>query len=131
MSVTGKYISSAQSAWINPPDWVLALARACDASTQSAVAKSLNINAAYVSFAINNKSSEYHERVEEAVRAKYMAEVVVCPVLGEVALDICGGHQRNTRRPTGPVQRQLRETCPGCPFNRTSKDKGDHEGEGV
>lgn len=112
------FVDKAQDGWRGePPEWVLVLAGACDARSQNAVAAELNVNAAYLSYAIRNQSPRYHGMTEAAVRARMMGETLPCPVLGDIALDRCRALRRDRSRPMGPVQRQLRATCPTCTFN--------------
>lgn len=112
----------ALAAWREVPDWVAALASACDRQSQSAVAQHIDVNAAYLSYAIRGVNFEYHSRVEDAVRARLMGETVACPVVGEIAPDICGSHRRSRLKALGPVQKRLRLTCPTCIHNNSPKE---------
>ncbi len=111
------YEERAEAAWGQTPSWVLALARACDRSTQMRAAEELGVPQSYVSWAIRGERFEYHARVETAVRARLMGETVECPILGELSLDRCRDLRRRTARPLGPVGKALREVCPHCPRN--------------
>ena len=124
MSVAEK----AETAWNGaPPDWIVKLATACDATSQSIVARELRVNGGYLSYALRNQKPEYHQRVRDATRARLMGETVCCPVLGNIALDLCAAHRRSRLKPTGPAQRELRATCPNCIHNQNSK--GDDHAE--
>lgn len=107
----------AEACWGPAPSWILALARACDRSSQTKAAADLGVPQSYVSWALRADRKECWRRVEAAVRARLMGEVVECPILGELALDRCREHRRSTGRALGPVEKALREACPHCPFN--------------
>ena len=111
--------------WERPPDWIVALACACDRTSQSAVARMLGMNSGYVSYALRNQRPQYHRPVEDAVRGKLMGETVECPVLGEVDQALCARHRKSRIRPIGPEQKRLRATCPGCIHNTNRKEETD------
>lgn len=107
----------ARAAWGPMPDWVEALALACDRGSARQVARLLGVSAAYVSWAIHGDRPQYHEPVRAAVRSRLMGETIACPVLGEIAPDRCRELRADRSRPLGPIQRRLRETCPDCLHN--------------
>lgn len=116
----------AGAAWGTPPDWVVVLADACDRTSQARVARRLQLNSGYVSYALRCENPQYHGPVEDAVRGVLMGETVHCPALDE-ALDqaICARHRKSRIRPIGPVQKRLRATCPTCIHNTTRKETDD------
>lgn len=118
-------VARAAAAWNGqPPTWVEQLARACDRASQNLVAAQLEVNAGYISYVLRNQKPQYHIRVEDAVRSRLMGETILCPVLGEIALDRCRSIRTDRRRAIGPVEKKLRNACPKCRFNVTA-DKED------
>lgn len=111
-------LEKAKAAWGgDAPDWIIILARRCDTQSQTAVASFLNVNGGYVSYALRNQHEAYHGRVEDAVRSRLMGETIECPVLGEIAPDVCRQHRQSRLRALGPVQKRLRDACPDCIHN--------------
>lgn len=112
----------ARAAWGKaPPEWLLALADACDKSSQSAVARNLGISGSMVNQALKNTYAGRYDRLEQRVRGDLMNEIVGCPVLGEVTKRRCVDEQGRAYVPTNAVRVELRRACPRCP-NRLQKD---------
>jgi hypothetical protein len=105
------------------PDWIVALAKACDAASQGHVARELDISAPRVNQALGRKYEGRMDRLEQLVRGQYMKATVTCPVLGEISTRDCQENQlRNkTFRATNPLRVALRRACPACP-NRERED---------
>lgn len=112
---TSPNLDRARAAWKTLPDWILALAAACDASTQEKVGKQLGISGSAVNQALGNVYKGRNERIEACVRGEYMQAVVTCPVLGEISTRACIGNQTVKFRPTNPLRVALRRACPICP----------------
>lgn len=114
----------AVNAWDGePPDWVLILADACQASSQSAVAKRVGYSAATVSQALSNSYRGDIERVAEMVRGALMASSVDCPVLGTIGRDRCLTEQKEPFRATSAHRAQLYHACRGgCPNARNKEN---------
>ncbi len=111
-------MNRAARAWgANPPDWIVALANACDATSQGQVARELDISSAVVNQTLGRSYKGRLDRIEARVRGQYMREVVACPVLGEISTKDCQENQKQTRafRATNPLRVQLRQSCPKCP----------------
>lgn len=117
---TSSAIDRARAAWGEAiPDWMIALAEACDNQSQSAVAKQLGYSAALVSQVIGNKYGGGLTAVEQAVRGAFLAAIVDCPVVGELAADACNAHQRATWAPLNPTRISFFKACrSGCPHSR-------------
>lgn len=100
-----------------PPDWVVALAGACDQASQSAVAKRCGYSPSTVNQVLRNRYAGDLGAVEAAVRGALMAHVVACPVLGEVPSHQCIAHQRRKPAQIGanPTWVRLYRACPTCP----------------
>ncbi len=116
----GQAVTRARSSWgKDVPPWVLALARACDAGSGASVAKRLGYSGAVVSQVLRNAYQGSLSRVEEVVRGAFMAETVGCPVVGEIAKDLCAEHQRRPFANTNPTRVRLYRACRGgCPHSK-------------
>lgn len=114
--------AKAEARWSALPDWVGVLADASDRTSQANVARLLNINSGYISYALRNEKPQYHQPVEYAVRGKLMAETIACPVLGEIDQSLCVRHRKNRVPAVLPEERQLRATCPTCIHNIKRKE---------
>jgi hypothetical protein len=113
-------LDRARAAWgADVPAWVEALARACDGSSQSRVAKRIGYSAATLSYVLNFRYSGDLGAVEQAVKGALMAETVNCPVVGELASDACLGHQKAPWAPHNPQRIAFFRACrAGCPHSR-------------
>ncbi len=112
----GYFAAKARAAWGEaPPEWVAALAAACDGSTQSRVAQDLDLNAGYVSWALGRQHARYWPRVEAAVRGRLLAAHVECPVLGVLRVDRCALLRRGGAKISRAMRARLAGACPGCP----------------
>ncbi|MEX2480236.1 MAG: transcriptional regulator [Gammaproteobacteria bacterium] len=129
-SGTGASLANARAAWGEAiPEWIVRLAEAADQSSQTRIAKRLGYSGSVVSQVIRHSYKGDYGAVEQAVKGAFMAETVDCPVLGELASDTCGRHQRHARHfSAGSSMRvALYRTCRGdCPHSRlqTSETKG-------
>lgn len=109
---------AAQHWGVDLPDWVAALASACDESgSQSAVAARLGYSPAVVSQVLKHDYRGNYEAVEAAVRARLMAATIECPVLGPILLEDCHDHQRAAQAGAreSTLQVRLARACPACP----------------
>jgi len=103
------------------PDWVAALAIACDAAgSQAGTAARVGYSGAVVSQVLKRDYRGSYDAVEAAVRARIMAATIECPALGQILLEDCHDHQRaagaGAREST--LQVQLARACPICPQRR-------------
>ncbi len=111
-------------AWRVRPDWVKALAIACDVSSQSAVARQLGYSPAVVSTVLANKYQGDLTAVEQAVRGALMAQTILCPVVGELSSQACNAHQRQPWAPHNPQRIQFYKACrAGCPHSRLNREQ--------
>lgn len=115
--MSGRNTNRALRAWgTNPPDWIMALAKACDESaSQGKVAACLGISAAVVNQALGNSYRGRMHTVEARVRGELMKETVSCPVLGEISRRDCLDHQKRKFRAINPLRVMLHQACPTCP----------------
>jgi hypothetical protein len=101
------------------PEWISTLARACDGSSQVAVAKKLGVSDSQVSIAIGKTYAGNYSRLEARVRGELMNERVQCPVLGDITTRRCVDAQaHNTKAnyaPTNGMRVELRRACLICP----------------
>ena len=113
-------VSKASAAWGGDvPDWLAALARACDAESGRAVATRLGVSPAAVSRVLGNNYGDT-AAMERRVREVLMVNRVNCPVLREIGVEDCRAHQRRPFSPVNPLFVQLARACPACP-NREAK----------
>lgn len=110
-------LQTARDSWgAKPPAWIVALAEACDASSQSRVSVRLGISAAVVNQALKNTYAGRLDRVEERVRGELLRETVACPVLGEITKRECLDNQNRGYEATNPTRVKLFQTCRKCHF---------------
>lgn len=115
-------LEMARGAWGEAaPEWVLVLAQACDAGTQSAVAKRLSVSAAMINTALKKTYSGRMDRLEIKVRGELMGQTVTCPVLGTITKRRCFDEQTRPYAATNAIRVELRRACPRCP-NVMSKE---------
>jgi len=106
------------------PDWLEALARACDRQSQNTVAKKIGYSGALVSQVLNAKYGGGLTAVEQAVRGAFMSATVDCPIVGELAADVCNSHQRSPWAPHNPTRIAFFKGCRnGCPHSRVEGGK--------
>lgn len=117
-------VEKAQTAWGDTmPDWVLVLAEVCQQSTQSAVAKRLNYSPAVVSSVLSNTYQKGDiSRVEQMVRGALMSETVRCPVIGDIARNVCAEWQKRPFSTASSNAVRMFQACrSNCPNSRLSQ----------
>jgi len=107
-----------------PPDWIVALAQACERQSQAKVARQLGYSDAVISTVLKGTYAGDHAAVATAVRAQLQADRVTCPVLGEIALARCLEEQAQPLRATSGHRVRLYHACRTCPNNRTDRPQG-------
>ena len=123
-------LDTAQGAWGKAlPDWVAALAEACDRTSQTAVAAQLGVSGSAVNQALRNRYPAALGRLEQRVRGVLMNGTVACPVLGELAADLCLEWQRKAQQfqDTGQLRRRMWRACRACPRSRFTTAKEGHD----
>jgi len=123
MSVAKKLdnVAKARAAWSdNAPDWIIALAEACNAETQAAIGRKLSYSASTVSQVLSNTYQLGDmARVEAVVRGALMAETVACPVIGEIGRDVCQGWQKRPFSTASANAVRMHQACrSGCLHSR-------------
>ena len=111
------------------PDWVAALATACDATSGRAVAARLGVSPAAVSRVIGHNygdTAAMERRVQDCIMT-----VVACPVLGEIPRERCIDEQRRPFAATNAVRVRLFRACHnGCPHMEAPHDPHTRTGQG-
>lgn len=118
----------AQAAWNSAaPEWVLALAKAADATSQVAVAEKLGVSPAAVNQVLRNRYGAGTHRIQQRVSGVLMAATVACPALGQLAVDLCQENQDRARdfKDTSSHRALMRRACRECPHRHVTKDRED------
>ncbi|KJS43529.1 MAG: hypothetical protein VR71_10045 [Roseovarius sp. BRH_c41] len=106
------------------PDWVAALAEACDRDSQNKVARRMERSASLVSSILRNRYQADTSLVEDLVRGHFMKATVACPVQGEIGLQVCrkwrgkARHFENVNSQTVTMYR----ACNRCPVHMGDDD---------
>ena len=117
--------STARTAWGQAlPDWVLVLARACDAGSQADVARGLDYSPAVVSQTLSRKYRGALAQVEARVRRTLMAGRLACPVLDEIDGRRCLEEQRRPLSTASSLRVRLWRACRTCPHNLHKEARG-------
>lgn len=104
-------------------DWISELAAACERLGQKEVAKRIGYSPSVISQVLNNKYPGDLDRVQAQIEGVLMKRVVDCPVLGEITLDVCRGHQKRKFSTTNPMRVQMYRACRnGCPHSTLCKE---------
>ncbi|WP_119167083.1 transcriptional regulator [Algihabitans albus] len=116
-----RHLESCQEAWNGEaPDWVLALARACDElGGHRQAGETCGISRATVSMLMRNAYDRDARQIEQRVRGRLLDAAVDCPVLGELRRDRCLEHQGRRLGDLGssPMNVQLYRACQTCSHN--------------
>lgn len=113
-------VEIARTAWGDDiPDWIMVLARACEAQSQNKVASRLGRSASLVSNVLRAKYPGDMDVVEDLVRGVFMRAVVDCPALGELPTHECYAWRQKSRNFTGHNALRVRmfRACNRCPRN--------------
>ncbi len=111
-------VTVAEAAWgLDAPDWIMALAEACDRlGSQRAAADALGYSPAVVNQVLRNTYRGDMRKVEDKVRGAFLGETVACPVLGALTKDRCRENQALPFAATNSVRVRLWRACRGgCP----------------
>jgi len=101
-------------AWGDVPDWLAAMAAACDATSGRAVAARLGVSPAAVSRVLGGTYGDT-AAMARRVRETLMTRRVVCPVVGEISVETCREHQARPWTAVNPTFVRLFRTCRTCP----------------
>lgn len=120
-------LDTARAAWgEDMPDWVRALATACEETTQSAVARRLKLSGGFVSQTLRRTyAGAGYATIEEAVRGALMGSTIECPALGTLPADECR-HWRGRAKAfvnTNSLRVRMFHACNACPRNAAAGDR--------
>lgn len=109
-------LARARAAWgSGAPDWIMALAAACDRKGLTAVAEELGVHASLVNAVLCDRYAGDLSRIAYEVRGKIIAAPVDCPEHGKLPAERCREYQdRAERRDAFPRQRLHSLMYPDC-----------------
>jgi len=114
-------VETAREAWGDAlPDWVLSLAQACAASSQSKVAAKLGRSGSLISTVLRAKYPGDLAGIEERVRGLLMSATVECPAMGNLPTHECQDWRKKARdfAPHNMQRVMMYRACKSCPINR-------------
>lgn len=112
--MSGSALAKAQAAWGEVPDWVAALARACDGQSLRKTASRCNVSPAMISLAINNRRENW-DFIKEKVENTLMVTMMACPVQGLISSFQCAQEQAAPFSTANPLRIQQYKACRnGC-----------------
>ncbi|MVO16830.1 hypothetical protein [Parasedimentitalea huanghaiensis] len=121
----------AQDGWGETiPDWIEALIRECDQTSQNIVAKQLDLSAAVVSQSIRNRYAGNLSNIESVVRDTFINAPVNCDALGgEIESPICLTWRRRSEKLTSssPMRVRMFHACRKCPLNSSQTEGDDND----
>lgn len=119
MSTALSAMDKARVAWgANMPDWIKALAEACDEAGLRKTAAKLDVSPAMASLAINRKRTDL-SFIKYPVEKILMITMVACPVIGVMGRHECLREQTKPYSSANPLRVQLYRACRnGCPHYR-------------
>lgn len=104
--------------------WLEILQNEVQALGLMAVAQKLKVSKATVSQVVNGKYKANTHTIEQKVRGTFMAQSVCCPILGDIAINICLDHQGRKFAATNHIRVQLYKACrSGCPNSKLGVNK--------
>ncbi|MEO1000093.1 MAG: hypothetical protein AAFW69_05760 [Pseudomonadota bacterium] len=112
-------VETAKACWgPEVPDWIMALARACAASSQRRVADRLGRSGSLVNAVLRRRYKGDLEGFEARVRGAYMAATVTCPALGQMPVDVCQDWQVKSARlvSANALRVRMYRACRTCPI---------------
>ena len=104
----------AATAWGTVPDWVQALADACDTHGLNQTAGKINLSPALVSLVIRKKHHASYSHAEARVRNMLMTPIVSCPVLGLISADACRAEHLKPFMSVNPLAVAVYRACREC-----------------
>lgn len=114
-------IDKARAAWGDKmPDWILALARECVATSQAKVAARMGRSATMISQVLNSKYPGDLEAVEEVFRGVFQGATIACPALGNLPTHECREWRAKARQfvNVNSLRVRMYRACAACPNNR-------------
>lgn len=120
----GRNEAMARAAWGEAlPDWVAMLAREADATSQARAAERMGLSDSTVNTVLKNRYPASLDRIAATVRGRLMAATVPCPVLGDLATDLCEEWQKKAGQffDTGQLRRRMYRACRACPQGKFAR----------
>lgn len=119
MSAPASNMDKAKAAWGDaPPEWIVALARACDGKGLRKTAADIHVSPALVSLIIRNRYAAPPDYLRERVESRLRYEMIPCPVLGLISRADCDKRQAAPLVTASPISVQLYRACRnGCLYN--------------
>lgn len=104
------------SAWgATPPDWIVALAREVDATSQVRAAGRIGVSSTTVNRVLSHTYAGRYEKAEDAVRAHLLSDRIVCPYQGDIPAASCLNARQAPKASTAPHAVKCRmERARGC-----------------
>ncbi|MDO6542789.1 helix-turn-helix domain-containing protein [Photobacterium sanguinicancri] len=100
-------------------EWIEVLREKCNQDSQRHIAAELGVSATQVNQVLKGTYKGDLSRISKLVEGRYMNQVVMCPVLGEISLDKCQYHQEREFAATNPQRVMLYKAChSGCPHSK-------------
>ncbi len=108
------------------PDWIEALAKEANRTSGAAAGKRCGFGGSTVTQICNGSyGAADWSAIETRVRGALMNEEVDCPVLGDIARDLCLDEQKKRHVGTSQQRTRLFHACRGgCPHSRLKKEGG-------
>jgi methylphosphotriester-DNA--protein-cysteine methyltransferase len=127
----GRTVDMARAAWgEHGPEWVLRLAEACDRHSQTEIAERLRLSPSTVNAVLRNRYGADTTAIELRVRGRLMDDLLLCPALGVMWVDLCADHQDKaaSRVGTSSMRLRMRDACRACPKGRWARTVDQEEG---
>ena len=116
-------VDKATTAWGTVPDWVQALAEACDTHGLNQAAGQISLSPALVSLVIRKKHHASYSHAEARVRNMLMTPIVSCPVLGLISAEQCREEQKKPFTSVNPLAVAVYRARRGGRHTAERKDK--------
>ena len=100
------------------PDWIAELANLADREGLSGAEKRIGYSRSAISTVINGKYTGDVARVEDMVRGALMAATVECPVLGDMARNVCMDWQKRPYSDASALHIRMNRACRSCANRR-------------
>lgn len=122
-------ILKARDAWGGDlPDWVLGLAQECAKASQNKVALRMDYSAALISQVLSRKYPGDLTAVRDRYLGIFEAQVVDCPELGNMPLNVCQDWRKRARhlQPANARNVQMFRACTRCPVFIAAQARAAH-----
>lgn len=107
------------------PEWVKAVARESDRSSQAEVGRRIGRSASLINQVLKNRYTGDLHGIEARVKKALSVTAVTCPVLGQISGVDCLKHQNAPYTPSNHMAVRLYVACKRCPNNIGKKGGGD------